>query len=100
MTASNGGDLNDDTQNIPLPLIRLRVEYSGGFEIENVRRFSNQFVGRIANVNDAVQFYKKKTQQQPEILRKKTKFSDDMVDESLSEKNTTELALQDIVSDF
>ncbi|CCG25174.1 Mre11 DNA double-strand break repair factor [Candida orthopsilosis Co 90-125] len=100
LTASNGGDHNDDTQNIPLPLIRLRVEYSGGFEIENVRRFSNQFVGRIANVNDVVQFYKKKTQQQPEILRKKTKFSDDMVDESLSEKNTTELALQDIVSDF
>lgn len=100
LTASNPGKQDNITPNIPLPLIRLRVEYSGGFEIENVRRFSNQFVGRIANVNDVVQFYKKKSPQQPEILRKKTKFSDDMVDESLGEKPTTELALQDIVSDF
>ena len=47
----------------PLPLIRLRVEYSGGYEIENVTRFSNRFVGKIANVNDVVQFYKKRHQQ-------------------------------------
>lgn len=44
----------------PLPLIRLRVEYSGGYEVENPRRFSNRYVGRVANVNDVVQFYKKK----------------------------------------
>ncbi|KAI5955993.1 MRE11 [Candida theae] len=100
MSASNGAKQGHDDLQIPLPLIRLRVEYSGGYEIENVRRFSNQFVGRIANVNDVVQFYKKKSQQAPDILRKKTKFSDEMVDESLGEKSTTELALQDIVSDF
>lgn len=44
----------------PLPLIRLRVEYSGGYEVENPRRFSNRYVGRVANINDVVQFYKKK----------------------------------------
>lgn len=47
----------------PLPLIRLRVEYSGGYEVGNPRRFSNQFVDRVANVNDVVSFYKKKTQE-------------------------------------
>lgn len=45
----------------PLPLIRLRVEYSGGYEVENPRRFSNRFVGKVANVNDVVQFYQKKS---------------------------------------
>lgn len=45
---------------IPLPLIRLRVEYSGGYEVENPRFFSNRFVGRVANINDVVLFYKKK----------------------------------------
>ncbi|KAK9333498.1 Mre11 DNA-binding presumed domain-containing protein [Lipomyces starkeyi] len=45
----------------PLPLIRLRVEYSGGYEVENPRRFSNRFVGKVANVNDVVQFYRKKS---------------------------------------
>ena len=84
----------------PLPLIRLRVEYSGGFEIENVRRFSNQFVGRIANANDVVLFYKKRAPVESNELMQKTKFNADLMEERLNEKKTTELALQDIVSDF
>ena len=50
---------------IPLPLIRLRVEYSapegGRFDCENPQRFSNRFVNKVANVNDVIQFYRKKT---------------------------------------
>ncbi|GKU18514.1 double-strand break repair protein mre11 [Fusarium langsethiae] len=49
----------------PLPLIRLKVEYTaqdgGQFEIENPQRFSNRFVGKVANTNDVVYFYRKKT---------------------------------------
>lgn len=44
----------------PLPLIRLRVEYSGGYEVENPRFFSNRFVGKVANINDVVLYYKKR----------------------------------------
>ena len=48
----------------PLPLIRLRVEYTapggGTYDCENPQRFSNRFVGRVANKNDVVQFYRKK----------------------------------------
>lgn len=44
-----------------LPLVRLRVDHSGDYEIENARRFSNKFVGRIANVNDILLYHKKKT---------------------------------------
>lgn len=54
----------DDEPDVPLPLIRLRVEYSapdgGKFDCENPQRFSNRFVGKVANVNDVVQFYRKK----------------------------------------
>lgn len=49
-------------EDIPLPLIRLRVEYSGGYEVENPRYFSNRFVGKVANINDVVLFYKRKSQ--------------------------------------
>lgn len=49
----------------PLPLIRLKVEYSaaegGNFDVENPQRFSNRFVGKVANINDVVSFYRKKT---------------------------------------
>ncbi|VEU20846.1 DEKNAAC101661 [Brettanomyces naardenensis] len=46
---------------IPLPLIRLRVEYSGGYEVENPRYFSNRFVGKVANVNDVLTLYRKRS---------------------------------------
>ena len=56
---------------IPLPLVRLRVEYTapegGRFDCENPQRFSNRFVNKVANVNDVIQFYRKKT-----TLSKKT----------------------------
>lgn len=54
-----------DPEDVPLPLVRLRVESTapegGKFDCENPQRFSNRFVGAVANVNDVVQFYKKKT---------------------------------------
>lgn len=59
------GTEQDDELEVPLPLIRLRVEYSapesgGNFDCENPQRFSNRFVGKVANVNDVIQFYRKK----------------------------------------
>jgi len=48
----------------PLPLIRLKVEFTapegGEFDCENPQRFSNRFVGKVANTNDVVYFYRKK----------------------------------------
>ncbi|KAI2487889.1 Double-strand break repair protein mus-23 [Pyrenophora tritici-repentis] len=53
----------DDIE-VPLPLVRLRVEYTapppGEFHCENPQRISNRFMGRVANVNDVVQFHRKK----------------------------------------
>lgn len=45
-----------------LPLIRLRVAHSGEYVIENSRRFSNKFVGKVANVNDILLYHKKPVQ--------------------------------------
>ncbi|KAF2189716.1 DNA repair exonuclease [Zopfia rhizophila CBS 207.26] len=59
-------DDEDEDREVPLPLVRLRVEYTppenGKFDCENPQRFSNRFVGKVANVNDVVQFYRKKNQ--------------------------------------
>jgi double-strand break repair protein MRE11 len=58
-------DPGERPEETPLPLVRLRVEYSapdgGKFDCENPQRFSNRFVGKVANVNDVVQFHRKKT---------------------------------------
>lgn len=62
--ASQEDNSDDEELEIPLPLVRLRVEISapdgGSFDCENPQRFSNRFVGKVANVNDVVQFYRKK----------------------------------------
>ncbi|KAH8601434.1 Metallo-dependent phosphatase-like protein [Bisporella sp. PMI_857] len=55
-------DMPDET---PLPLVRLRVDYAapeegGKFDCENPQRFSNRFLGKVANVNDVVHFHMKR----------------------------------------
>ena len=53
---------NDEEVEVPLPLVHLRVETStpagGMFQCENPQRFSNRFVGKVANANDVVHFYR------------------------------------------
>ncbi|KAJ3005189.1 Double-strand break repair protein mre11a [Thoreauomyces humboldtii] len=44
----------------PKPLIRLRVEYSGGFTTFNPQRFGQAFVQRVANPKDILQFHRKR----------------------------------------
>ena len=44
-----------------LPLVRLRVDRSGDYDVENSLRFLNRFVGKVANVKDIVHYYTRKT---------------------------------------
>jgi double-strand break repair protein MRE11 len=48
----------------PLPLIRLRVEYTapegGSYIIDNPQRFSARFAEKVANTNDIIQYHRKK----------------------------------------
>ena len=57
-------DPDDMPDEVPLPLVRLRVDYGapegGKFDCENPQRFSNRFVGRVANAEDVVAFHMKK----------------------------------------
>lgn len=63
--AAQGNEGEEDDEDPPLPLIRLRVEYTapegGNFDCENPQRFSNRFTDKVANIKDVVQFYRKKT---------------------------------------
>ena len=72
-------DDENEERDIPLPLVRLRVETTppegGNYDCENPQRFSNRFVGKVANVNDVVQFHRRKRN----IVSQKT---DNIIDES------------------
>ena len=55
----------DEDAQPPLPIIRLRVEYTapegGEYHMENPQRFSNRFTGRVANSADVVSYHRKRT---------------------------------------
>lgn len=80
----------------PLPLIRLKVEYSGDYIVENPRRFSNKFVGRIANVDDVILYHKRKTTAS-KTLSNEADLEAMMT--SRSSKNN-DFELQDVIKEF
>ncbi|XP_050188305.1 double-strand break repair protein MRE11 isoform X2 [Myiozetetes cayanensis] len=46
------------------PLIRLRVDYAGGFEPFSVHRFSQKYIHRVANPKDIIHFFRHREQKQ------------------------------------
>ncbi|KAG5928327.1 Double-strand break repair protein mus-23 [Claviceps africana] len=87
----------DALEERPLPLIRLKVEYTasegGVFECENPQRFSNRFVGKVANTNDVIHFHRKKSAQ-----RKAKATLPDEVLEALEDGDTVKV--ESLVQDF
>ena len=43
------------------PLVRLKVEFSGGYATTAPARFGQRFVGRVANADDILLYFKRKT---------------------------------------
>lgn len=46
------------------PLIRIRVDYTGGFEAFNTSRFSQKLVDRVANPKDIIHFLRRREQKE------------------------------------
>ncbi|XP_071411686.1 double-strand break repair protein MRE11 isoform X1 [Pithys albifrons albifrons] len=46
------------------PLIRLRVDYAGGFEPFSVHRFSQKYIHRVANPKDIIHFFRRREQKE------------------------------------
>lgn len=97
-----------DEQQLPLPLIRLRVDYSGpdndqtiiDYQVENPRRFSNRFVGRVANGNNVVQFYKRRRKHDSDSKRGATSAVNDTDVEKLINERGGELEVNTLVNDL
>lgn len=48
----------DPDSYLTLPLVRIRVDYSGGYQTLNLKRFGAEFQGKIANPDTFLYFYK------------------------------------------
>ncbi|KAM9441634.1 double-strand break repair protein MRE11 [Salvelinus alpinus] len=77
------------------PLIRLRVDYSGGFEAFNATRFSQKFVEQVANPKDVVHFIRQKE------YKAKVKGEEDVdFGQLLSHSSTEGLRVEDLVKEY
>ncbi|KYQ93419.1 DNA repair exonuclease [Tieghemostelium lacteum] len=74
-----------------LPLIRLKVDYTG-YSSVNPQKFGQTFAGRVANQNDILLFYRKKTQANSGT--KKDIF------EGEKTKNQDKIKVGDFISEF
>jgi double-strand break repair protein MRE11 len=61
------------------------VEHSGPFEIENPQRFSNRFVGKVANTTDIVRFHRRKRGAVKRALRTAIDEVENLEDEALDD---------------
>ncbi|KAM0451574.1 hypothetical protein ACHAPV_009914 [Trichoderma viride] len=83
----------------PLPLIRLKVENTapegGQFDCENPQRLSNRFIGRVANTNDVVYYYRKK-----KTPSKNTQANTAEALESLEDDSADMIKVENLVNQF
>ncbi len=59
-TAEKEYQVANGKKKMPKPLIRLKVEHTG-FPTPNPQRFGQRFVGRVANPNEILLFYRKRS---------------------------------------
>lgn len=98
-TQGTGNGTIGTQQTPPRPLVRLRVEYTapegGKFDCENPQRFSRRFDAKVANVNDVVQFHRKKT-----TLRKAKDGTDVPEEEILARLTIDSVKVEKLVREY
>ncbi|KAI8897233.1 Mre11 DNA-binding presumed domain-containing protein [Globomyces pollinis-pini] len=82
-----------DSTQFPKPLIRLKVEYSGGFVSFNSSRFGQRFVDEVANPRDILMFHRKL------VRTKKTKPTSTNAEEFLI-SDMAESMVEDLISKY
>ncbi|XP_006821584.2 double-strand break repair protein MRE11-like [Saccoglossus kowalevskii] len=80
-----------------LPLIRIRVDYSGGFEPFNICRFGQKFVDRVANPKDIILFHRRKAIEKKDF---KSNIDKDELDSYLRPEALDTSRIEDLVKDY
>ncbi|SAM09228.1 hypothetical protein [Absidia glauca] len=94
-------DDNDDTTTMPLPLIRIRVDYTGGYEIFNPLQFGQQYTNRVANPKDMLKFQRSKAAPASHS-RKKPQSASAILDDLSSSipERLDQIKVEDLVNEF
>lgn len=70
-------EVGEPNTEIPMPLIRIRVDYSGGYDTFNSQQFGKRFIDRVANPNDILKFYRVRTEPRT-VMQKPSEMLQDL----------------------
>ncbi|KAL7334078.1 meiotic recombination [Mucor circinelloides] len=88
--------LEDPDKEMPMPLVRIRVDYSGGYETFNPQQFGQKFIDRVANPKDILKF--QRTQTRANVTAKPSEMISDL-STAIPERLDT-LRVEDLVSEL
>jgi double-strand break repair protein MRE11 len=88
---------HEDGKKEALPLIRLRVEYTG-FNLINLSRFGQLFVGKVANPMDILNFFRKKVVVRAGQPNKQ--LEKDILDAATKPDTMDEVAIEDLIESY
>ncbi|CAO3639963.1 unnamed protein product [Mucor hiemalis] len=82
---------------MPIPLVRIRVDYSGGYETFNTQQFGQKFIKRVANPKDMLKFQRSTTTSSNNSLKASEMLND--LSTSIPER-LDKLKVEDLVSEL
>lgn len=83
---------------MPIPLVRIRVDYSGGYETFNTQQFGQNFIKRVANPKDMLKFQRSTSNSTQSASLKASEILNDL-STSIPER-LDKLKVEDLVSEL
>lgn len=93
-----GDSYNPELTPVPLPLVRLKVDYSNGFTSFNPHRFGHLFVGKLANPKEVIFFYRKRVKPVNEPMLKPQNLQQPRAIPANEDRNN--FRMEDLVKDY
>ncbi|KAJ1643863.1 meiotic recombination, partial [Coemansia asiatica] len=84
----------------PKPLVRVRVDYTGGFESFHPQRFGLLFADRVANPRDIVYFFRKTRSSSANNLDKRAALSGAFQNESAVPEPVDAVHVENLIGEF
>lgn len=82
---------------MPIPLVRIRVDYTGGYETFNPQQFGQKFIKRVANPKDMLKFQREKISTSSQRIKASDILND--LTTAIPERLDT-LKVEDLVNEY
>ncbi|RKP13567.1 Metallo-dependent phosphatase-like protein, partial [Piptocephalis cylindrospora] len=95
-----GSESEGTARDFPKPLIRLKVDYSGGFSTLNTQRFGQQFSDQVANPREILHFHRRRLNNLSSTEDKERKGKSLISINGMDEDKLDDIGVVDLVKEY